>query len=383
MALFSRRPKQKPDQGEADDVVAEPTPGDVEEVAAESTPRDTADAAGESTPGDDADSSRDDAAESATSVGISVSSYGGFGAAAPPAAAGAAETPDAGTATATAATASARPRGADPATATAPRQTETIPGLRDNALLRETLARLTSKPAQGDLLNVARQMLQGHLFLRVKGDARTQLSEGNQLSLTGAKIGDRTFAVAYSSGAALGASIRADGDVDTSAMGQPTIAVLRHVVNEDAAGLIIDPASAPARAIVPRELIDRILSAIDEELTVKTLLAQERTEATAGHLAEALTRVPVWVAVNRPAEGAPLGIAEGRSEDGSRYLEVYSHPLEVVAMGRGDQPAPLTSEQLAKTLAADEAITGVLVDPRGPWIRLTRAELAPLLALAD
>jgi hypothetical protein len=64
-------------------------------------------------------------------------------------------------------------------------------------------------------------------------------------------------------------------------------------------------------------------------------------------------------------------------------MEVYSHPVEVAAMGRGDQAAPLTGAQLAGALRSDEAVTGVIINPQGPWIRLSRSDLAPLLALAD
>jgi hypothetical protein len=114
---------------------------------------------------------------------------------------------------------------------------------------------------------------------------------------------------------------------------------------------------------------------------VKTLLAEERTPATPAAVAEALTHVPFWVAVGRGPDDRP-GVAEGRAEDGSRFLEVFSHPLEVVAMGRRDQPAPLTSVQLASALSRDEGLSGVVVDPGGPWIRLSRDDLAPLIALA-
>ena len=36
----------------------------------------------------------------------------------------------------------------------------------------------------------------------------------------------------------------------------------------------------------------------------------------------------------------------------------------------------------AKALASDPGITGVVVDPAGPWIELGRTELAPVIALA-
>lgn len=348
MALFSRRPKDAP---AADGVDA--APAAVVESAVEAAA--------------DADTSAvetgyDRAAEAAASVSISVSSYGGLGATSP-------------------ATPKLQPRRTGrAATRTAPANAETVAGLRDNVLVREALARLGDGTAPQALLDVARQMLQGHLFLRVKGDARALLSEGRELPLAVIKVDDeRQFALAYSSGSALQASVRADGDVDTSAMGQPVLAVLRHVLAGPYEGLILDQSSAPARAVLPRPLLEKVMEKVDEQLTVKTLLAGERTDDTAPAVADALSRAPLWVAVGKLDDGRP-GLAEGRAEDGTRYLEVYSHPVEVAVMGRGDQAAPVTGPQLARALDGDPELSGVIVDPAGPWIRLSRDDLAPVFA---
>ncbi|MDY0910490.1 SseB family protein [Microbacterium sp. CFBP9034] len=341
MALFSRRPKDSSDSQRSD-----VTPDDAPSPAGERASEEPTEV---STP-----------TEAAASVPISVSSYGGLGSPAP----------------------RVEPRRtARAATKVAPVATETVPGLRDNVLVREALARVADGIASQALLDVARQMLQGHLFLRVKGDARTLLAEGKELPLAMINVGERRFALAYSSGASLQASVRADGDVDTSAMGQPVLAVLRHVLDGPYDGLVIDQSSAPARAVLPKELLKKVMEKVDDSLTVKTLLAGERTPGTASAVAEALTRVPLWVAVGKVADGRP-GIAEGRSEDGARYLEVYSHPLEVAVMGRGDQAAPLTAAQLAGALNGDTGLSGVIVDPAGPWIRLSRIDLAPVFARA-
>lgn len=332
MALFSRRPKNDSEES-AENAPEHDSEALVPEVSEEETP--------------------------APSVGISVSSYRGLGASA------------------------AAPAPAEEPAAAAKAPAETVPGLRDNVLLREALARLSDDPTPAELLDLARQVLQGHLFVRVRGDARALLAEGKGLPLAIATVGDRRFALAYSSGGALSASVRQDGNTDTSAVGQPAIAVLRHVVAGDSEGLVIDPASAPARAVLPRPLIERMLTEVDEALTIKTLLAGERAESTAPAVVEALTRVPLWIAVNRTDEDAPFGVAESRQQDGSRFLEVFTHPLEVAALGRGDRAAPLTAERLAAALRADEGLSGILIDPKGPWMRLTRTALAPVLALAE
>lgn len=371
MALFSRRPKKPADseptaapEAPSEDAaaIASVTDASARADAATETAAETDDA----TPGA-TETTTPGKTEAAASVSISVSSFGGLGAApARPAE-----------------PAPARPRpGARAADEVAPAPTETIPGLRDNVLLRDALARVPDGPPSQTLLDVARQLLQGHVFLRVKGDARTLLSEGKDLPLAVATVGERTFGLVYSSGAALQASLRADGDVDTSAMAQPVMSVLRHVLASSYDGIIVDPASAPARAVLPRELLQRLVDQADPQLTVKTLLVGERTPATAAAVAAALIHAKTWVAVGQADGGVP-GLAEGRLPDGSRYLEVYSHPLEVAVTGRGDNAAPLTGAQLAKALKTDAGLSGVVVDPAGPWIRLTRQDLAPLLALAD
>ncbi len=375
MALFSRRPKKPGDQTPA----SEPSHGDESTAPAEVAPAAEpaapeadvqADAAVETTADAEAET------DAAASVSISVSSFAGLGAT--PTAAQPADEEEA-----VAAAPDSRPRlGTREWMRTAPEQTETVPGLRDNVLLRDALGRVGDAPASQALLDVARQLMQGHVFLRVKGDARTLLAEGKGLPLAVATAGDRTFAMVYSGGAALQQSLRADGDADTSAMGQPVLTVLRHVFASSYDGIILDPASTPSRAVLPKELLQRAVDAADPEFTVKTLLAAPRTDDIAGRIAEALTRVPLWVAVGS-AEGGTPGVAEGTDADGRRFIEVYSHPLEVAVMGRGDNAAPITAAQLARAIRSDDAITGLVVDPAGPWIRLSRAELAPVLALAD
>ncbi|WP_426324109.1 SseB family protein [Microbacterium sp. E-13] len=379
MALFSRRPKKSGDQTpDPQPDESAPTEAAAAADAAAGAPAAGAPAATEPAGSGPAHTERPIDPAEAASVSISVSSYGGLGVV-PPAPQPSAPREPAADETV--------PPGPQPRLGTrewmrtAPEATETVPGLRDNALLRAALGRVGDGPAAQTLLDVTRQLLQGHVFLRVKGDARTLLAEGKGLPLAVANSGDRTFALVYSSGAALQASLRADGDTGTSAMGQPVLTVLRHVFASAYDGIIVDPASAPSRAVLPKELLQRAVDEADPQLTVKTLLAAERTDDIAGKVAEALTRVPLWVAVGKSEGGVP-GLAESRGTDGTRFIEVYSHPLEVAVMGRSDNAAPITGAQLGRALRSDEAITGLVIDPAGPWIRLTREDLAPLLALA-
>ncbi|WDG18831.1 SseB family protein [Microbacterium sp. Clip185] len=340
MALFSRRPKpsEEPERDAAASAAPEATP----EAPAENVPH----------------------------VPISVSTFGEN------------RTPDAAPALpeGVSAMAAARPPHLASPAAEASKDLETVPGLRDNVLLRDALAALPEKAQPIELMNVARQLLQGHVYIRVQGDARELLAKGDNLPTSVITYQEQKYMLVYSSGRALQDAVRADGDASTSALAQPVISLLRQIVAGEFGGIAVDHASRPGSAILPKPLIEKALADLDPHLAVKTLLAADRTDETAGDIADALTYAPVWVAARR-GEGDRIGIAELRTTEGERILELFSHPLELVALGRGDQPAKVTPEQLARALRSDDGISGVIVNPAGPWIRLSRAQLAPVLAL--
>ncbi len=287
-------------------------------------------------------------------VGISVSAFQGLGSTSAP----------------------ARPA-ADPVPSAAP-----IPGVPDNMPVRAALASLPAEPQPAQLLNVARQMLQGQLFLRVKGDAKQLLATGANIPLAISTIGDKQYVLVFSGGPALRASLAADDARDTSAMAQPAQAVLRFVANGPYAGIILDPASAPARAVLSRELIAQLLEQADPEFTLKRILAGPRDETTPSQFVSAMSTARLWIATNHPEGSDQMGVAEARTQDGDRLIEVFTHPVEIAALGRGDRPAPVTAAQVGAALAADADLSGLLVDPAGPWIRLSRDDLADLIIAA-
>ncbi|MBD7957361.1 SseB family protein [Microbacterium sp. Sa4CUA7] len=353
MALFSRRDNNPSttDRDEADDAV----------LAAEPTSDAPVDA---SAPDPETGTAAPGAEEVVPQVNISVSTFGKAASSPAPA------TPPGARRTA---------RGP----AQAPEQTESVPGLPDNVLVRQALAALPEQLQPADVVALMRQLLQGHLFVRVRGDARAQLAEGKDLTMAVSAIGDDRYLLAFTGGDALQASVSSDGDTQTSAMGQPALAILRNVVAGPYAGVIIDHASPGRRAILPKALVEKALSDADPAATIKNLLVQPRTDEIAAKIAAALATTRVWVAAGKVAgDGDRLGVSEVRGTDGSRHLEVFTHPLEVAVLGRSDRAVPLTPEQLAKALAADEGLTGVVVDPAGPWIQLDRAQLAPVIALS-
>lgn len=271
------------------------------------------------------------------------------------------------------------------APAAPPNDVETVKGLRDNTLLRDALQALPEKPEPQQLLGVARQMLQGHVFLRVAGDVRDQMQDGKAtLSFGVAKSGDKSYMMVFSSGRALRDAVQKDGDTKTSAVAQPAGTIIRHMLDNGFDGIIVDNQSAPNRIVLPREVLERAIDQADPGMRVKTLLGQPRDADTPKKVAAALAeRPPLWVAVGpSPQDENKMGIAEARLANGTRLLQVYSHPLEVVAQGRSERALPFGIEKIAKVLVDHPELGGVLIDPAGPLITLTRDELDPVLALA-
>lgn len=262
-----------------------------------------------------------------------------------------------------------------------PSEWETIPGMRDNAVLRDALAELGEEPSGLEIAGILRQLLQGHLFLRVKGDAREQMANGGNLEIGIAREGDSTFVLAFSSGRALNEAVAQDGDTATSAVMQPVSAVIQQLANGPHAGVILDAASGNHRAALPMEMLTRAYKDADPELKIKTLLGEARGPENTAAIVEALGTTQLWVAVGEVAgdEGS-FGVAEARMPDGTRLVQLFSHPLEVIVLGRNERPAPLEPGKLADILRDHAEIAGVVIDAAGPSILLSRADLEPLLA---
>ncbi|CAN7241860.1 SseB family protein [Microbacterium foliorum] len=369
MALFSRRKKS------ADDVVADHTETEESVVDAPEVAENPS-----------------EAAEVTPTIGISVQAFRGVGAQAGPEvelpdpdAAPAASAPNASPAPAAPAPAPvAEPERKLPlAPALPPEQTETVAGMKDNVLLRESLKEVEQGATNEQLLGVLRQALQGHMYIRVNGDARAQISEGKPLAVAVVRDGERQFMLAFSSAAAVRDSVQLEKDpTATSAVAQPVTSVLQQVVSGDFAGLIVDNASAPHRVVFPTELLQKALEQADVDMTVKSLIAAPREQDSAFKVGEALATKRMWVAVNEGNPGGQVGIAEAQTPDGKRFLQLFSHPLEVLALGRGDRPLPFEPLQLAKILSSHVDMAGVIIDPAGPSIVVEREALTSVLILA-
>lgn len=253
----------------------------------------------------------------------------------------------------------------------------------ENRVLRATLAALPEKPENRDIMHVMRQAMQGQLYLRVAGNAQELIAQKKPLTLAVTTIGDQRFLLAYSGASALKDSLQADEASGSSALAQPAHTVLRNTIEGPYAGLLLDHATPGSRIILPAPLIEKTLEEAGDAPVLKNLLVAGRAPAQIAAVAQALTTSKLWVAAGRADADGPVGLAEVRTEDGRRNLQVFSHPLEAIVLGRDDRPVPITPQQLAQTLRDGENIDGLVIDPAGPWMQLTRDDLAPLLALAD
>ena len=276
----------------------------------------------------------------AASVGISVSAYRGMGR----------SSPSAHRRLPAAARAAAR-RGA-PAPRGRPPTTETLPGSATTCCSSRRWRALGTPPTPPTSSRSRVSCMQGHLFLASRATRGRCSPQGKQPPLAVAQVGEKRSSLAFSERRArCTRACSATATTDTSAMGQPALAVLRYVLAGPHAGIVIDPSSAPARAVLPRDLLEKIFEgrprAHDQDAPRRGAHRRRRRPPSR----DALSRVPFWVAVRRVGESGPLGVAEARTADGERFIELYSHPLEVVALGRGDQPAPMTGEQLGKASA--------------------------------
>lgn len=386
MALFSRR--KKSDDAAVTDLTETDATVDADEKVSDATSATSPTAA--------ADDPATTDAEATPTIGISVQAFRGVGAEAGPEVAPPTAEPAAAAASTPSVTASvptpqipnapaapAPERRLPLAAANPPEQTETVPGMKDNVLLRESLKEIEQGASNDQLLGVLRQALQGHLYIRVNGDARAQISEGKPLSVAVVRDGERQYMLAFSSAGAVRDSVQLEKDpTATSAVAQPVTSVLQQVVAGDFAGLIVDNASAPHRVVFPTELLQKALEQADVEMTVKSIVAAPREQDSAAKVGRALSTTRMWVAVNDGAGSGQVGIAEAQTPDGKRFLQLFSHPLEVIALGRGDRPLPFEPSQLAKVLAGHSDMAGVIIDPAGPTMVVERDALAPVLVLA-
>lgn len=249
-----------------------------------------------------------------------------------------------------------------------------------NLLLRGALERLPDEPSETDRIEVLRNIYQGHLFVPVNGDAAALMKLGKDLPLSLVNSEQGALLMLFTGMDALNKSLAASGTKqEVTAIKQPIKDVMQVLATVDVAGVLIDGGNDYSSAFFTRELLLAAFDDMDKELRLRNLALQHPSPARTAEVLAALADAPMWLAGQQTEPDGPWGVAENRSAEGISHLELFSHPLEVRARGRGDQPLPVELPQLLELLNQATHLSGVVIDPNGPSIELRRKDFAPLL----
>jgi hypothetical protein len=251
-----------------------------------------------------------------------------------------------------------------------------------NVDLAQALTALAEGGDERAMMHVLRQSIQGKLLLSTSLDgvsdedkAAGRVPLGVHRDPEGA-----VYLLAFTSPRELEKTRTAEGPV--SGVAVDAVWALRQAAGEGYAGIVLNPADGKASAVVPKTLIARLFGDGRNNDLAKQALAQPRDADALQQLVAALAAHGGFVAgraeMDEEGNRKTVGIAETRLGD-RRLLEVFTSPIEIAALGRGDDAYPVTAAELAAALRSDEGITGIIVNPAAPWLDVDRAQLAPLL----
>lgn len=249
-----------------------------------------------------------------------------------------------------------------------------------NLFLRAAMKQLGDQPSEAERIDVLRNLLQGYLFVPVQGDAEKLFKLGKDLPLSLINSDQGQLLMVFTGMDALNISLAASGTKqDITALKQPIENVLAILRDSDLAGIVIDGGNEYQSAYFPRELLLAAFDDMDDQLRVRKLALEAPSDSRTEQLLKALADAPLWLAGQQSGPEGQWGVAENRSPDGTSYLELFTHPLEVRARGRNDSPMPIELAQLLELIAQAAHLDGVVIDPAGPSIELRREDFAQLL----
>lgn len=253
-----------------------------------------------------------------------------------------------------------------------------------NVDLAQALKALAEGADERAMLHVLRQSIQGKLLLSTSLDGVSEKDKAAGRVPLGVHRDPEgaVYLLAFTSRMELEKTRTAEGPV--TGVSVSAVWALRQADGEGYAGIVLNPADGTASAVVPKTLIARLLGDGRNNDLAKDALSQPREADALQRLVEALAAHGGFVAgraeVDEDGNRKSVGIAETRLGD-RRMLEVFTAPIEIAALGRGDDAYPVTAAELAAALRSDEGITGIIVNPAAPWLDVDRAQLGPLLAV--
>jgi hypothetical protein len=245
----------------------------------------------------------------------------------------------------------------------------------DNVTLRRAVGQFAAQPSQRGALEVLRECMYGELLLDVTGsDAVTgdAFAPGSRLQIrTGTGPNGGSALYAFTRNHEIG-RLYPPG-TRTQSLVTPAVGALELARQQDHAWVYIDPAG-PTCA----------LSAAEIDFALRNPNNSALKEALAGHVAgdtdrtaiAALLRVhgPLLLAADDSA-GGPVGIRAITDPDGSTSLFVFTSAPEVLAFNPADAVAAMTTQEVLDT-ARRQGHTGIVINPAGPSIRMSLAEIA-------
>jgi hypothetical protein len=245
----------------------------------------------------------------------------------------------------------------------------------DNVTLRRAVGQFAAHPSQRGALDVLRGCMYGDLLLDITGsDAFTgdAFAPGSRLQIrtgTGPNGGSALYAFTHNHeiGRLYPPGTRTQSLL-TSAVG-----ALELARQHDHAWLYIDPAG-PTCA----------LSAAEIDFALRNPNNPALKEALAGHAAGDTDRTaiaallrhhgPLMLAADDSTSGH-VGIRAITHPDGGTSIFVFTSAPEVLAFNPADAVAARTTEQVLDT-ARQQGHTGIVINPAGPSIRMSLAEIA-------
>lgn len=263
----------------------------------------------------------------------------------------------------------------------------------DNAPLRDAVAAFAAAPQQDTYLDVVRNCLQGTLLLDSTGSDRPVQLEGGGygyqpgavLQFAGGAGPDGKRALFAFTSQEQVVRMHPDSPSEVQSFVQQATAVLELITGDEQYGwLYIDPAG-PTCAITNADAAFALRG--DRNDAVKAALAlpeeADRRAAVIDALRQEGTLLLAIDSASVPddgvADGAPVRIRTSVGPAGETMLLAFTSGPEVSARNVDDVFASRPAKEVVRN-ALDPAYAGLVINPSGPWIALSRAELEGIAA---
>ncbi|KDE98569.1 hypothetical protein Y900_006350 [Mycolicibacterium aromaticivorans JS19b1 = JCM 16368] len=247
--------------------------------------------------------------------------------------------------------------------------------LVDNTIVRAAVASFAAQPNQATALEVLRSCMFGDLLLDTTGsDAPTStgFAPGARLQIgRGTGPDGKGALLAFTRNEEI-ARLHPPGTA-TMSLVNPATDVLELAKSQQDAWLYIDPAG-PTCAVSAAEIDFALRNPNNEALKTATV------DFNAGRIdRQAVLDLlrqdgPLLLGVDETSQPGKVGFRATGMPDGSPGLFAFTSAPEVVAHNVADAVMASTTEKVIE-IARDQGYSGLVINPRGPYLAVTLAEL--------